>query len=224
VVTSHRQARTGVTRAPVRPVQTRPRVPRSLDTLAPYEGDDLRVVIETPKGSQNKYAYEPSIGTFVLRGVLPAGAVFPFDFGFVPSTLGEDGDPLDILVLMDSSAFAGCLVPSRLIGAIEAEQTENGKTERNDRLLAVASHSLTHKSIQDISDLSSDLVGQIGTSSSRTTWRKARRSHRRVGAGGIARGGSSRTASPAPRNARDEVSEITDGTDVYPLPRRRGNH
>jgi inorganic pyrophosphatase len=54
----------------------------------------------------------------VLKGVLPAGAVFPFDFGFVPSTRGEDGDPLDILVLMDSSAFAGYIVPGRLIGAI----------------------------------------------------------------------------------------------------------
>jgi inorganic pyrophosphatase len=133
----------------------------SLDQLSAYDGDDLTVIIETPKGSQNKYAYGPRFGTLVLKGVLPAGAVFPFDFGFVPSTLGEDGDPLDILVLMDSSAFAGCLVPCRLVGAIEAEQTEDGKTERNDRLLAVASNSLTHQSIQDISDLSPDLVGQI---------------------------------------------------------------
>jgi inorganic pyrophosphatase len=134
---------------------------QSLQSLDAYEGEDLTVVIETAKGSQNKYTYEPRLGTFVLKGVLPAGAVFPFDFGFVPSTLGEDGDPLDILVLMDASAFAGCIVPSRLIGAIEAEQTEDGKTERNDRLLAVASNSITHRSIQDISDLSPDLVGQI---------------------------------------------------------------
>jgi inorganic pyrophosphatase len=87
--------------------------PSSLDTLAAYDGDDLSVIIETPKGFQNKYAYDPRFGTFVLKGVLPAGAVFPFDFGFVPSTLGDDGDPLDILVLMDASAFAGCLVPCR---------------------------------------------------------------------------------------------------------------
>ena len=81
----------------------------SLDQLKTFDSDDLTVVIETPKGSQNKYTYEPSVGAFVLTGVLPAGAVFPFDFGFVPSTLGEDGDPLDVLVLMDAPAFAGCV-------------------------------------------------------------------------------------------------------------------
>jgi inorganic pyrophosphatase len=135
--------------------------PPSLNALAPYEGDDLTVIIETPKGSQNKYTYERRFGTFVLAGVLPAGAVFPFDFGFVPSTRGGDGDPLDILVLMDASAFAGCLVPCRLIGVIEAEQSEDRRTERNDRLLAVAANSLTHQSIRDLRDVNDDLVGQI---------------------------------------------------------------
>src|SRR5829696_3154666 len=104
--------------------QTRRAQPKSLDRVAPFEDDGVMVVIETPKGSPNKLAFEPRFGTFVLKGVLPAGAVFPFDFGFVPSTRAEDGDPLDILVLMDSSAFAGCIVPSRLIGVIEAEHTE----------------------------------------------------------------------------------------------------
>jgi len=109
-----------------------------LDRLAPFEDDCLIVVIETPKGSQNKLAFEPRYRTFVLTGVLPAGAVFPFDFGFVPSTRGDDGDPLDVLVLMDAPVFPGCVVPSRLIGVIEAQQLEDGKTEKNDRLLAVA--------------------------------------------------------------------------------------
>jgi inorganic pyrophosphatase len=133
----------------------------SLDKLDAFDGDELTVIIETPKGSQNKYAYEPRFGTFVLDGVLPAGAVFPFDFGFVPSTIGEDGDPLDVLVLMDAAAFTGCIVASRLIGVIEAEQTENGKTFRNDRLIAVAAKSITHRSLCDITDVSDDLVGQI---------------------------------------------------------------
>jgi inorganic pyrophosphatase len=133
----------------------------SLDRLSTFDGDDLTVVIETPKGSQNKFTFEPRLNAFALTGVLPAGAVFPFDFGFVPSTLGEDGDPLDVLVLMDAPAFAGCVVPCRLIGVIEAEQTEDGKTEKNDRLIAVASKSLTHKSLRDIKDVSDELVGQI---------------------------------------------------------------
>jgi hypothetical protein len=94
--------------------------PRSLDRLAPFEHECLLVVIETPKGSPNKLAFEPRYGTFVLKGVLPAGGVFPFDFGFVPSTHAEDGDPLDVLVLMDAPVYPGCVVPSRLIGVIEA--------------------------------------------------------------------------------------------------------
>jgi inorganic pyrophosphatase len=133
----------------------------SLDQIATYDDDDLTVVVDTPKDSQNKFAYEPRFGAFVLEGVLPAGAVFPFDFGFVPSTRGDDGDPIDILVLKDAPAFLGCIVPSRLIGAIQAEQTEKGKTERNDRLLAVAANSITHKSIRSLSDVSADLIGQI---------------------------------------------------------------
>jgi inorganic pyrophosphatase len=134
---------------------------RRLDRLAPFEDDCVMVVIETPKGSPNKLAFEPRYGTFVLKGVLPAGAVFPFDFGFVPSTRADDGDPLDVLVLMDAPVFPGCIVPSRLIGVIEAEQTEDGETERNDRLLAVAANSAAHRSIRTLTDLSPDLVAQI---------------------------------------------------------------
>jgi inorganic pyrophosphatase len=136
-------------------------MPTSLDKLPAFDGDDLTVVIETPKGSQNKYTYDRELGTFVLGGILPAGAVFPFDFGFVPSTLGDDGDPLDVLVLMDAPAFTGCVVPCRLVGVIEAEQREGGKTERNDRLIAVAVKAITHRSLQDLSDVSGDLLGQI---------------------------------------------------------------
>src|SRR3954454_21727082 len=110
----------------------------NLESLAAFDGDNLTVIIETPKGSQNKYTYEPRLGAFILGGVLPAGAVFPFDFGFVPSTLAEDGDPLDVLVLMDGPAFTGCIVQCRPLGVIEAEQTEDGKKVRNDRLIAVA--------------------------------------------------------------------------------------
>src|SRR4051794_6013775 len=145
---------------PRKPATRPPRV-RALDRLAPFENDSLMVVIETPKGSPNKLTFEPRVGTFVLKGVLPAGAVFPFDFGFVPSTRADDGDPVDVLVLMDAPVFPGCLVPSRLIGVIEAEQTEDGKTERNDRLLAVAAQSAAHHSIRELSDLSPDLIAQI---------------------------------------------------------------
>ena len=98
---------------------------------------------------------------FELGGVLPAGAIFPYDFGFIPNTRGEDGDELDVLVLMDEPAFTGCLVASRLLGVIEAEQTEKGKTERNDRLIAVAVNSRTNGHLKSLDDLNEKLVDEI---------------------------------------------------------------
>lgn len=122
----------------------------------------LNVIVDTPKGSRNKYKFDEKSGLFGLSGVLPAGATFPYDFGFVPSTLGEDGDPLDVLVLMDDAAFVGCLVGARLLGVIEAEQTErNGNTMRNDRLIAVADASITHRSFKSLGTLDENLVDQI---------------------------------------------------------------
>jgi inorganic pyrophosphatase len=130
--------------------------------LATFDKDkNLQVVIETPKGSRNKYAWDTDQQVFALKKVLPEGMVFPHDFGFIPSTEGEDGDPLDVLVLMDQSAFTGCLVKSRLIGVIEGEQTEKGKTERNDRLIAVAQSSHTHSNINSIEDLNKELLKEI---------------------------------------------------------------
>src|SRR5438270_8397211 len=111
-----------------------------LTKLPPFDpkSDALHVVIDTPKGCRNKFAYDEKRKCYLLKTVLPHGAVFPFDFGSIPGTIAEDGDPLDALVLMDEPAFCGCLIESRLVGVIEAEQSETGKIERNDRLVAVA--------------------------------------------------------------------------------------
>jgi inorganic pyrophosphatase len=126
------------------------------------DSGDLNAVVETVKGSRNKFAYDEKLALFRLKGVLPAGASFPFDFGFVPSTLGEDGDPLDVLVLMDEPAFAGCLVPARLVGVITAKQQEKGgEVEVNDRLISVAANSHTHEGVRKLGDLSSNLIGEI---------------------------------------------------------------
>jgi inorganic pyrophosphatase len=122
---------------------------------------NLNVVIDTPKGCRNKYAFDFEINAYKLTTVLPRGAVFPFDFGSIPGTIAEDGDPLDVLVLMDEPAFVGCLLEARLLGVIEAEQTEDGKTERNDRLIAVAAKSLTHGSLKSLQTLDSTLIGEI---------------------------------------------------------------
>ena len=128
--------------------------------LDPKKGT-CRAIIETPKGCRNKFDYDPDSGLFMLAGLLPEGMMFPFDFGFIPSTLGEDGDPLDILVLMDAPAHVGCLIEIRLIGIIEAEQTEDGKTVSNDRLLGVAIHSYDHEDLESIKDVSKTLLEQL---------------------------------------------------------------
>jgi inorganic pyrophosphatase len=134
-----------------------------LSEISPF-GDDgnIRVVIETPRGSRSKYSYDPECDCMQLSTVLPEGMVFPYDFGFVPSTLGDDGDPLDILVLMEASVIPGCVVRARLIGAIEAEQKEKGESwTRNDRLIAVAAHAQTHDKAQKLSDLRPRLLDEI---------------------------------------------------------------
>src|SRR3712207_4207727 len=147
-----------------------PAPPRAMDILMrlltqipAFDPDgDLNVVIETPKGSHNKYAYDEEFGTFRFKAVMPEGNLFPHDFGFVPSTLGGDGDPLDVLVLLDVSLPVGCLLSARPLGVIEAEQRErNGKTERNDRLLAVATKARTHAHVHRLEDLRPGLLDEI---------------------------------------------------------------
>lgn len=118
-------------------------------------------IIETPKNRRQKFDYDPESGLFKLAGLLPEGMMFPFDFGFIPSTLGEDGDPLDVMVMMDEPAHVGCLLDIRIIGVMEAEQTQDGKTEANSRFLGVAIHSYAHQHIAAIKDVNPSILDQL---------------------------------------------------------------
>ena len=118
-------------------------------------------VVEAKAGSRNKYKYEPKLGALTLHRVLPLGTSFPYSFGFVPSTLGEDGDPLDVVLFMDEPAEPGTIVPCRLAGILEATQTERGKTVRNDRLLAVALESPQYAKCRDIEDFSDMILKEL---------------------------------------------------------------
>lgn len=122
-----------------------------------------RAIVETPQGQRCKFDYDPETGLFELAGVLAAGLAFPLAFGFVPSTLGEDGDPLDILVLADDALPVGCLVTARLLGVIEADQTEGDKTERNDRLVARLENSRTHADVSEIAQLGPAFVDELAS-------------------------------------------------------------
>lgn len=132
--------------------------------LKPYGGDHkelIRVVIETPKGSRNKFAFNSDEHIFELKKVLPAGMAFPYDFGFVPSTKADDGDPIDVLVLMDEPAFTGCLLSCRAVGVIEGEQEQNGKNLRNDRIIAVDSCAHDWSDVNDVEDLDKRLIEEL---------------------------------------------------------------
>ena len=110
-----------------------------ISRIGPYgpKSEYLNVIIEAPKGSRSKFKYDGKNGLFLFDKILPIGQIFPFDFGFLPSTEGGDGDPLDVLVITDEPTFVGCLVHAKLVGVIEAEQTDGDETERNDRLIAI---------------------------------------------------------------------------------------
>jgi inorganic pyrophosphatase len=112
---------------------------RDLGHLPTFEGDSklVNIVVETSKGMRTKMKYEEKTGVFRAEKVLPVGLVFPFDFGFLPSTLGGDGDPLDVVVLSESGLPLGCVVLGRLVAVLECEQTQEGETQRNDRLVAM---------------------------------------------------------------------------------------
>ncbi len=119
-------------------------------------------IIECPKGSGHKYNYVPEIKCFKLTKVMPAGLVFPFDFGFIPDTKGEDGDPLDIIVISEINSFPGCCMDCRIIGAIKANQTEHdGRTLRNDRFLGIPEVSHLFKDIHSIEDLPEGTMSQL---------------------------------------------------------------
>jgi inorganic pyrophosphatase len=128
---------------------------RDATTLPIHHHGLVVVVIETPSASGNKLKFDNELGMYRLDRVLPAGMIFPFDFGFIPETLAEDGDPLDTIVLLDSPVGVGVVVEARLLGVIEAEQQEHkGRSwVRNDRLVAVAGGPKGHASPRSLDDL-----------------------------------------------------------------------
>jgi inorganic pyrophosphatase len=144
------------------------RAPRQgIEALSAHDDEGrLLAVIEAPRGSANKLKFDPRLGVFVLHNVLPLGTMFPFDFGFVPGTLGGDGDPLDVLVLMDEPAAPGVVVPCGLLGVVEAVQrkikdTRGVRPTRNDRLVAVAAKTHRYANCRTLGNVGAQALGEI---------------------------------------------------------------
>jgi inorganic pyrophosphatase len=125
------------------------------------ESGCLRVLVDTPHDSRVKYKFDPELGVYRVAHILPSGMAFPYDFGSIPGTLAEDGDPLDLLVLSEAGTFPGCLIEVRLIGAIEARQTQNGSEMRNDRMIGVAAESRAYAGIGAMRELPKRLLDDI---------------------------------------------------------------
>lgn len=134
--------------------------PDQLPAVDPNSGY-LNVIIETPRGCRNKYKFDEGRRLWRLNHVLPEGMSFPYDFGFIPSTRGADGDPLDVLLLMEEPAFPGCVISARLIGVIEAEQTEDGKSVRNDRLIAVVENATNPAELHSLKEMSPRRLDEV---------------------------------------------------------------
>lgn len=112
------------------------------------------IVIETPKGSREKYHFDTEISQFKLKKLLPLGMIFPYDFGFIPGTHGADGDPLDAMVISEFDSFPGCRIECRLIGALLASQSEKQKKIRNDRFFFIPEDSVLFAHIRSITQFS----------------------------------------------------------------------
>src|ERR1700749_3803039 len=134
----------------------------NLTNLPPFTKDgDVYVVVETPRGSRAKFDYDPKLKTFTLSKSLLTGLTYPHDWGFVPSTKADDGDPIDIMVVHDAATFPGVVLACRVIGILQIEQKSKGKAERNDRLFAVPRQSHSEQAIRDIRDLSKPIRQEL---------------------------------------------------------------
>lgn len=142
--------------------RTKTNSPPTLDRLPARDDDgNYLAVIEAAAQSRNKFKFDGEYGAMVLHGVLPLGTSFPYSFGFIPSTRGEDGDPLDVLLLMDEPAPPAAVVPCRLVAIIEAEQREGKERFRNDRLIAVAVKSHRYQHCQKLADLAPEMLDEV---------------------------------------------------------------
>ncbi len=117
----------------------------------------VNAVIEIPLGASNKYEYDKTLQVFCLDRALFSPVHFPGDYGFIPSTLSADGDPLDILVLVDQPSFSGCLIEVRPVGMMEMVDQES----KDQKVLAVGTHNPRYAEVRNYSDVYEHVLKEI---------------------------------------------------------------
>jgi inorganic pyrophosphatase len=134
----------------------RPKTTRNLNlNLETYDAQGaLRVIVEAPRSSSLKFEFDPSLGLFTVSRELPLGLAYPFDWGFIPGTRGDDGDPLDAMVLHHEPSYPGVLLPCRLLGMVEVEQRDGDSApQTNNRIIATPSWHEALSALQEARDL-----------------------------------------------------------------------
>jgi inorganic pyrophosphatase len=119
---------------------------------------ELTCIVEIPKGSRNKYEYDPELGAIKLDRFISASVVYPTDYGFVPETLSPDGDPLDVLVCVSEPTFPGCIVLSKAVGLFRMVD-EKGP---DDHVVCVPIDDPGWNTLEDVDDLPGQLRAEIG--------------------------------------------------------------
>ena len=117
----------------------------------------MNIFVEVPKGSRNKYEYDPEVGAIVLDRFLFSSMVYPVDYGYLPETMGADGDPLDAMVCVSEPTFPGCIIPSIPIGLFR--MTDEG--ELDDKLLCVPAFDPNWNHMRSLDDLSQQMTEEI---------------------------------------------------------------
>jgi inorganic pyrophosphatase len=127
------------------------------------EDGAIHVVIESPRGATVKLKYEPSLGVMTVARALPLGLAYPFDWGFVPGTAAEDGDPLDAMIVWDAASFPGTVVRCRAVGVVRLEQDRKGGGQRirNDRLILLPLKYERGAPVEDVAHLPARLREEI---------------------------------------------------------------
>ncbi len=117
----------------------------------------LNVLIEIPGGSKNKYEFDKDLEAFALDRVLYSSVRYPYDYGFVPNTLADDGDPLDGMVMMDEPTFPGCVIPCRPIGMLE--MIDGG--DRDEKILCVPDKDPRYADVRSLKDVAPHRLEEI---------------------------------------------------------------
>ncbi|MFY9785948.1 MAG: inorganic diphosphatase [Pseudolabrys sp.] len=118
-------------------------------------------VVETPRGSRAKLEFDPKLRVFTLSKPLLVGLTYPYDWGFIPSTEADDGDPVDVLIIHDAATYPGLVLRCKPVGVLELVQTKKGRKERNDRIFVVPDRSPFESDLTDIRKLPKRAVKEL---------------------------------------------------------------